>query len=127
MGAGGSVDKKATGKSKTLRVKDDATDLRPQSGPSYIAEVRVRDDASQCIDALFICNDWGSFKGGLPTFNREFAVNLAKAASDRINVHVQQQRRGPNDPMEWLKFPVSGRLAPKSISPQSVSPQSTVD
>jgi len=129
MGVGSSVDKKATGKSKTLLVtiKDDATDLRPQSGPSYIAEVHVRDDASQRIDVLFICNEWGSFKGGLPTFNREFAVNLATAASDRIKVHCYvcssseedrldaNKRRvnlitaqpipGSNDPMEWLKIP----------------------
>ena len=82
---------------------------------------------SHCIDVMFICNEWGSSKGGLPTFNREFAVNLAKAAGDRIKVHcyvcssneedrlnAEQQgvnlltaRRlpGSNDPMEWLKIP----------------------
>ena len=86
MGIGSSVDKKVTGESKTFHVKD-ATDARPQSGPSYCAEVHVRDEASQCIDVMFICNEWGSSKGGLPTFNREFAVNLAKAAKDRIKVH----------------------------------------
>ena len=82
---------------------------------------------SHCIDVMFICNEWGSSKGGLPTFNREFAVNLAKAASDRIKVHCyvckssEEDRRdankqgvnlitarrppGSNDPMEWLKIP----------------------
>ena len=82
---------------------------------------------SHCIDVMFICNEWGSFKGGLPTFNREFAVNLAKEASDRIRVHcyvcnsseedrrnaheqgvnliTARQRPGSNDPMEWLKIP----------------------
>ena len=126
MGAGGSVDKKVTGKTFHVTIKD-ATDLRPQSGPYYIAEVHVRDDASQRIDVLFICNEWGSSKGGLPTFNREFAVNLAKAASDRIKVHcyvcnsseedrLDANKRGVNlitaqpipgsdDPMESLKFP----------------------
>ena len=76
---------------------------------------------------MFICNEWGSSKGGLPTFNREFAVNLAKAASDRIKVHcyvcssseenrldakkqgvnliTAQRSPGSNDPMEWLKIP----------------------
>ena len=82
---------------------------------------------SHCIDVMFICNEWGSSKGGLPTFNREFAVNLAKAASDRIKVHcyvcssseedrldankqgvnliTARRPPGSNDPMEWLKIP----------------------
>ena len=76
---------------------------------------------------MFICNEWGSSKGGLPTFNREFAVNLAKAASDRIKVHcyvcssseedrldakkqgvnliTARRLPGSNDPLEWLKIP----------------------
>ena len=41
------------------------------------------DDVSQRIDVMFICGEWGSSKGGLPAFNREFAVNLAKATSDQ--------------------------------------------
>ena len=82
---------------------------------------------SHCIDVMFICNEWGSSKGGLPTFNREFAVNLAEAASDQIRVHCyvcsssEEDRLdankqgvnlitalrppGSNDPMEWLKIP----------------------
>ncbi|XP_078382524.1 uncharacterized protein LOC144665210 [Oculina patagonica] len=82
---------------------------------------------SQCIDVLFICNEWGSSKGGLSTFNREFAVNLAKASSDQIGVYCyvcncsEEDRQdaskqgvnlltarrvpGSDDPMEWLKRP----------------------
>jgi len=82
---------------------------------------------SQHINVLFICNNWGSFKGGLSTFDREFAVSLAKAASDRIKVHcyvcssseedrldasnqgvnliTARRHPGANDPMEWLKIP----------------------
>ncbi|KAL9961104.1 hypothetical protein ACROYT_G029990 [Oculina patagonica] len=81
----------------------------------------------QCIDVLFICNEWGSSKGGLSTFNREFAVNLAKASSDQIGVYCyvcncsEEDRQdaskhgvnlltarrvpGSDDPMEWLKRP----------------------
>ncbi|KAL9961109.1 hypothetical protein ACROYT_G029998 [Oculina patagonica] len=44
-------------------------------------------DVSQCIDVLFICDEWGSSKGGLSTFNREFAVNLAKASTGKIKIH----------------------------------------
>ena len=128
MGSGSSVDKKAAGKSKTFQVIiKDAKDSQPKSGPSYCVEVHVRDDASQPISVMFICNEWGSTKGGLPTFNREFAVNLAKAASDGIKVHcyvcisseedrgdaskqgvnliTAQPLPGSNDPLEWLKIP----------------------
>ena len=125
MGAGSSV----AGKNKTFHVTEvkDATDARPQSGLSYCAEFHVGDEASQCINVMFVCDEWGSSKGGLSTFNREFAVNLAKAASDRIKVHcyvcssseedrldakkqgvnliTARRTPGSNDPMEWLKIP----------------------
>jgi len=39
------------------------------------------------INVMFLCDEWKSSKGGLSTFNREFAVNLAKTASDSIKVH----------------------------------------
>ncbi|XP_020622649.1 uncharacterized protein LOC110060237 [Orbicella faveolata] len=76
---------------------------------------------------MFICVEWGSSKGGLPTFNREFAVNLAKESSEQIKVHCyvckssEEDRAdarkqgvnlitarplpGCNDPMEWLRIP----------------------
>ena len=128
MGTGSSVHDKVAGGGKTFHFTlKDATDWRAQSGQSFCAEVHVRGDASQCIDVMFVCNEWGSSKGGLPTFNREFAVNLAKEASDRIKVHcyvcssseedrleaknqgvnliTAQPLPGSNDPMEGLKVP----------------------
>ena len=90
-------------------------------------EVRVGDHASHFIDVMFICNEWGSSKGGLSTFNRQFAVNFAKASSDKIRVHcyvcnsseedkydaikqgvnliTARQIPGCDDAMEWLKMP----------------------
>jgi len=102
MGTVPSVRVKAAGKSKevNLAVKD-SSDSRIKgivntlinkvyvrkylckSEPSDCVEVRVCDDVSQRIDVMFICGEWGSSKGGLPAFNREFAVNLAKATSDQ--------------------------------------------
>ena len=128
MGTGSSVHKKVAGGSNPFHVfVKDGTDSRPQSGPSYCAEVHVRCDASQCIDVMFVCSEWGSSKGGLPTFNREFAVNLAKVAGDRIKVHcyvsssseedrLDARKQGVNlitarclpgasDQIEWLKKP----------------------
>ena len=40
-----------------------------------------------CIDVMFVCDEWESSKGGLSTFNREFAVTLAKTTSNSIKVH----------------------------------------
>ena len=127
MGTGSSVDSKVAGGSKPFHVTiKDPTDARPQSGLSHCAEVHVRDEASQFIDVMFICDEWETSKGGLSTFNKEFAVNLAKAASNRIKVHCYVSSSSPedkedaskqgvnlitakrfpgSDPMEWLKFP----------------------
>ena len=76
---------------------------------------------------LFLCSEWKSSKGGLPTFNREFAVNLAKSSSDTIKVHcyvsqsdeldredarkhgvnliTAQSVPGSADSLDWLKIP----------------------
>ena len=85
-----SIRVKAAGESKEFRlVSEDATDSRLKSEPSQSKQVRlvsedatelepsdcvevhVGDDVSQLIDVMFICGDWGSSKGGVPTFNRE--------------------------------------------------------
>ena len=79
------------------------------------------------INVMFLCDEWKSSKGGLSTFNREFAVNLAKTASDSIKVHcyvsqsdelsredarqhgvnliTAQSIPGSTDPLDWLKIP----------------------
>ena len=81
------------------------------------------------INVMFLCDEWKSSKGGLSTFNREFAINLAKATSDSIKVHcyVSQSDEpsredarqhgvelitarnipGSGDPLDWLKIPPS--------------------
>jgi len=78
------------------------------------------------IDVMFLCDEWKSSKGGLSSFNREFAVNLAKRTSDSIKVHcyVSQSDElsrkdarqhgvnlitarsipGLSDPIDWLKI-----------------------
>ena len=78
-------------------------------------------------NVLFLCIEWKSSKGGLSTFNREFAANLAKTSTDSIKVHcyVSQSDEldredarqhgvnlitakgvpGSTDPLDWLKLP----------------------
>ena len=91
-----------------------ASNDEPQKNPS-------------CIDVMFLCDEWKSSKGGLSSFNREFAVNLAKTTSDSIKVHCyvsqgdelsrEDARRhgvnlitarsipGSSEPIDWLKIP----------------------
>ncbi|PFX19570.1 D-inositol 3-phosphate glycosyltransferase [Stylophora pistillata] len=84
-------------------------------------------DVSRNINVLFVCDEWGSSKGGLSTFNREFAVNFARFSSNNIKVHCyvcdsnESERQnaiangvnlifakhlpGASDPVEGLKIP----------------------
>ena len=81
----------------------------------------------RCINVMFLCDEWKSSKGGLSTFNREFAVNLAKTTSGSIKVHcyvsqsdelsredarqhgvnliTARSMPGSSDPIDWLKIP----------------------
>ncbi|XP_078367695.1 uncharacterized protein LOC144651630 isoform X2 [Oculina patagonica] len=81
-----------------------------------------------CINVMFLCDEWKSSKGGLSTFNREFAVNLAETTSDssiKVHCYVSQSDElgredarqhgvnlitahsipGSTDPLDWLKIP----------------------
>jgi len=85
--------------------------------------------STPAINVMLLCDEWKSAKGGLSTFNRELAVNLAKTASDIIKVHcyvsqsdelsrkdarqhgveliTAQNIPGSVDPLDWLKIPPS--------------------
>ena len=84
---------------------------------------------SRRINVLFVCDEWNSSKGGLPTFNREFAINLVKTSrddfaifcyvcqsseSDRedarkngVNIITAKSVPGTHDRLEWLRLPPS--------------------
>ena len=117
------------GKNDTLRAKP--------SRPSVELEVDLADIVSPWINVMFVCNEWGSKKGGISTFNRELAVNLAKISNERIKVHcyvsesseterqdarskgvnllTAQRSPGSNDQLEWLKTPPSDLLHPDIV------------
>lgn len=77
------------------------------------------------INALFVCDEWKSLKGGLTTFNRELAVNLAlskninvfcyvtqsdeedrkDASKHGVNLITAQRIPGSTDPLDHLKIP----------------------
>ena len=84
---------------------------------------------SKHINVLFVCDEWNSSKGGLATFNRKFAINLAKASSEDFAIHCyvcqcnesdreDARKNGVNiitaksipaisDRLEWLRLPPS--------------------
>ena len=117
------------------RGKDDTSRAKPL--PSLQLEVDLGDIVSPCIDVMFICSEWGSKKGGLSTFNRELAVNLANISNGRIKVHcyvsesseaerqdasskgvnliTAKRSPGSSDPLDWLKTPPSDRLNPDVV------------
>ena len=39
------------------------------------------------INAMFLCDEWKSSKGGLSTLNREFAINLAETTAGSMKIH----------------------------------------
>ncbi|KAL9961101.1 hypothetical protein ACROYT_G029985 [Oculina patagonica] len=67
---------------------------------------------------MFICDEWGSSKGGLSTFNREFAVNLAKASNERLNIHCYVCSSSEEDRQDASKHGVNlitARRLPGSV------------
>lgn len=42
---------------------------------------------SQSISVMLVCDEWKSSKGGLSTFNRELAVNLARTCGEKFKVY----------------------------------------
>ena len=96
----------------------------PKPSPSVQLEVDLANIVSPWINVMFVCGEWGSKKGGISTFNRELAVNVAKISNDRIRVHcyvsesseaerkdassrvvnliTAQRSPGSNDPLDWL-------------------------
>ena len=107
---------------KIVRTKK-ATDDASLSSPSQSDRVESK------RNVLFVCDEWNSSKGGLSTFNREFAINLAKTSrndfaihcyvcqsseSDRddarkhgVNIITAKSIPGTSDRLEWLRLPPS--------------------
>ena len=101
-------------------------DAFPDSTPSTSRKIIK----SKLVKVLFVCDEWNSNKGGLSTFNREFAIDLAKSSRDDFAVHYyvcqssESDREdanfknsvslltaksvpGTHDRSEWLRLPPS--------------------
>lgn len=82
------------------------------------------------INVVFLCDEWKSSRGGISTFNREFAIHLAKfwsfivnvycyvfgssdqdredARNNNVNLITAKRVPGSTDPMDSLKIPPPG-------------------
>ena len=107
---------------KIVRTKK-ASDEASLSSPSTSDRVESK------LNVLFVCNEWNSSRGGLSTFNREFAINLAQTSRDDFAIHCyvcqssesdrdDARKHGVNlitaksipgtgDRLEWLRLPPS--------------------
>ena len=99
------------------------------SSASTAASGEEEKKEQKLIDAMFLCDEWKSSKGGLSTLNREFAINLAETTAGSMKIHCyvsnsddrdreDAEQHGVNlitarsvpgsaDPLECLKFPPS--------------------
>ena len=97
------------------------------SSKASTAVSNLQEQKEQVIDVVFLCDEWKSSKGGLSTFNREFAINLAETTTSSMKIHCYVSRSddqdradarqhgvnlitarsipGSNDSLERLKFP----------------------
>ena len=95
------------------------------SSASTVASGEKEKKEQRLIDAMFLCDEWKSSKGGLSTFNRELAINLAETTTDSMKIHCYVSRSddqdredakqhgvnlitaqtvpGSRDPLDWLK------------------------
>ena len=96
------------------------------SSASTVAIGEKEKKEQRLIDAMFLCDEWKSSKGGLSTFNRELAINLAETTTGSMKIHCYVSRSddqdredakqhgvnlitaqtvpGSGDPLDWLKI-----------------------
>ena len=85
-------------------------DAFPDSTPSTARKILK----SKLVKVLFVCDEWNSNKGGLSTFNREFAISLAKSSRDDFAVNCYVCQSSESDREDANKNGVS-LLTAKSV------------
>lgn len=112
-----------------LRLLDGEMDVDTSSGRYSVEEESILCAKGQSdltvINVLFVCDEWKPLKGGLTTFNRELALNLALSKNFKVFCYVAQSDEedrkdaskhgvnlitaksipGSTDPLDHLKIP----------------------
>ena len=118
-------------------VKGSLAIITMASSKASTAVSNLQEQKEQVIDVVFLCDEWKSSKGGLSTFNREFAINLAETTTSSMKIHCYVSRSddqdredarqhgvnlitarsipGSNDFLERLKFPPSELPSPHLV------------
>ena len=115
--------------SETYRLVEEITAILTMACSSALTTACHEEEKKEqrLIDAMFLCDEWKSSKGGLSTFNRELAINLAETTIGSMNIHCYVSRSddqdredaeqhgvnlitaqtvpGSRDPLDWLKVP----------------------
>ena len=62
--------------------------LRKNSQTSNMCDERQQEsDPDHRPNVAFLCDEWKSSRGGISTFNRELAINVAKFCSSIVNIY----------------------------------------
>ena len=67
------------------------------SSASAAASGEEEKKEQKLIDVMFLCDEWKSSKGGLSTFNREFAIYLAEATAGSMKIHCYVSNNNNNN------------------------------
>ena len=88
------------------------------SSKASIAVSSLQEQKEQVIDVVFLCDEWKSSKGGLSTFNREFAINLAETTTNSMKIHCYVSKSDDQDKEDARQYGVNlitARSIPGSI------------
>ena len=77
------------------------------SSKASIAVSSLQEQKEQVIDVVFLCDEWKSSKGGLSTFNREFAINLAETTTSSMKIHCYVSKSDDQDREDARQYGVN--------------------
>ena len=82
------------------------------SSKASTADCSLQEQKEQVIDVMFLCDEWKSSKGGLSTFNREFAINLAETTTNSMKIHCYVSKSDDQDKEDARQHGVNLITAP---------------
>ena len=101
-------------------MKENVTIITMASSKASNAGSSYKEQREQkVLDVMFLCDEWKSSKGGLSTFNREFAINLAQATTGSMTIHCYVSNSDDRDREDAKQHGVNLRANPCKNQPKS--------